>query len=96
MMGKHDLGVVHDMGESITAVFNHCCDIGMQLPFVVACMDHRGSIIAMRVHGGGRDGDVLVQRMEGGGIALPFTVFVLDQNNAAAKAVIEAEAIRWN
>jgi len=50
---------VHYLTVSFTAVFDHCCEIGMELPFMAVCMDRRGSVIAIRVHGGGRDADVL-------------------------------------
>jgi hypothetical protein len=61
----------------------------MKPPLVVCAASPNGSVMAIRVIPD-KEPDMLAEHFEPEGVAVPFTIMVLDQDNEAARITIEA------
>jgi hypothetical protein len=65
-----------------------CLKRGMKPPLVVCAVSPNGSLMATRVTPDGEP-NMLAEHFEPEGVAEPFTIMVLDQDNEAACFIIE-------
>jgi len=80
-----------DITDAMRATLETCVERGMKLPFVLCSASPNGSVICMRVHGGGIEPEQLCEHFEPEGFRMPVTLIVLDQNSEAARVTITTE-----
>ncbi len=86
--------------DEITAVLaeilQECEQRGMVLPFVMLAASRNGTVLAVRVPGGGRDGELLAEHSEEGMFDMPITCVVLDKTGEAVRITIQAEEVTYH
>ena len=87
---------MEEMTAVLAEILQECERKGMTLPFVMVAASRNGTVLAMRVPGGGRDGEVLAEHSEEGVFAMPITCMILDQNNEAVRFTIEAGGVTYH
>jgi len=80
-----------DLLEHLSEALEACVERGMQLPFIMCAISPNGSVLNMRVHGGGIDPDVLAEHYEEEGFRTPMTIAVVDQTGEAVRIGITAD-----
>jgi hypothetical protein len=80
-----------DITDAMRAALETCVERGMKLPFILCSASPNGSVICMRVHGGGVEPEHLCEHFEPEGFRMPATLMVLDQNGEAARVTITVE-----
>jgi len=77
-----------NLADLLVKVLKNCEAEGMVRPYIVCAISPNGTVFCSRVLANA-DTEVLVEHYEPGGFKLPMTVVVLDQENTAAKAIIQ-------
>ncbi len=85
-----------EMTAVLAGILQECERRGMAVPFVIVAASRNGSVLAMRVPGGGRDGEVLAEHSEEGMFAMPITCVVLDKTGEAVRITIQAEEVTYH
>jgi hypothetical protein len=76
-----------DLTEWLREALDTCIERGMQLPFIVCSISPNGSVVCMRVHGMGRDPDILAEHYETV-FRTPITIAVVDQTGEAVRITV--------
>jgi len=77
-----------DITEAMREALETCVERGMKLPFILCSTSPNGSVICMRVRGGGIEPEELCEHFEPEGFRMPVTLMVLDQNGEAVRITI--------
>ena len=88
--------MMEDMTATLAAILQECEHRGMVLPFVVVAASRNGSVLAVRVPGDGREGEVLAEHYEDGMFVVPITCMVLDQTNEAVRITIGESTVTYH
>ena len=88
--------MMEDMTATLAAILQECEHRGMVLPFVVVAASRNGSVLAVRIPGDGREGEVLAEHYEDGMFVVPITCMVLDQTNEAVRITIGESTVTYH
>ena len=77
-----------DITDAMREALETCVERGMKLPFILCSASPNGSVICMRVRGGGIEPEQLCEHFEPEGFRMPVTLMVLDQNGEAVRITI--------
>ncbi len=84
------------MTEALGAVLQECEQKGMVLPFILVAVGRNGSVLVLRVPGGGSEGELLAEHDEDEGFRTPITCMVVDQTGEAVRITIQAEEVTYH
>ena len=88
--------MMEDMMAALAAILQECEHRGMVLPFVMVAASRNGSVLAVRILGDGREGEVLAEHYEDGMFVVPVTCMVLDQTNEAVRITIGEGGVTYH
>ncbi len=96
--GKPDerIAMMEDMTADLAAILQECEHRGMVRPFVLVAASRNGSVLALRVPGDGRKGEILAEHYEDGVFVAPITCMVLDQTNEAVRVTIGGDTVTYH
>ena len=87
---------MEEMTAVLAEILQECERKGMTLPFVMVAASRNGSVLAVRVPGGGRDVELLSEHSEEGMFDMPITCVVLDKTGEAVRITIQAEEVTYH
>ncbi len=79
------------IGAEMAAILQECERRGMVLPYIFVAASRNGSVLAIRVPGGGAEGEVLAEYYDDEMFLMPVTCMVVDQTDEAVRITITAE-----
>ncbi len=88
--------MMEDMTAAMAAILQECEHRGMVRPFVLVAASRNGSVLAVRIPGDGREGEVLAEHYEDGMFVVPVTCMVLDQTNEAVRITIGESTVTYH
>jgi hypothetical protein len=94
--GDRKMRDLQEKQDHLVEVINRCVELGMKLPFIVCAVSPNGSVLAMRVNGGGRESDLLAKHFENQTFMPPLNIMVLDQNGEAVRVVIDGKEVSYH
>ncbi len=88
--------MMEDMTAAMAAILQECEKRGMVLPFIMVAASRNGSVLAVRIPGDGREGEVLAEHYVDGMFVVPVTCMVLDQTNEAVRITIGESTVTYH
>ena len=88
--------MMEDLTADLAAILQECEQRGMVRPFVLVAASRNGSVLALRVPGDGRKGEILAEHYEDGVFVAPITCMVLDQTNEAVRVTIGGDTVTYH